>query len=1022
MDNNFGIKLNANIDELSLKTNIESFFSKNTFKIKVDIDSSNLGNSFKGTSKGKAQSGGALANPKSSKPFSGTFNLSGEEDKITATLDENNQLISARIDKIQDLKNKSTEYYTVSEDGELELQKTIASSNLGRKEALKLQERNEATTYKLKKSIESYGSQTKLSKKEVAKFNAELSNVSNIQDELEKSKALEKLNTDIKAAANSSGILGQSFGKAMVKYVTWLGIAKIVATITNSIKKMVSEVIALDNALVELNKVLDGTDAELQAIKKQAFEVADAVGGTGEEVLKATTEFKRMGYAVDESLHLAKLAVMMTNVAEGINDTGEAANILTSILKGTNTEIKYAESLLDRLNEIANNNAVSFDALAKMTQESAATMKILGNNLDETMGLLTGAYEILQDESVARGIQTIGLRIAGLNEDMESVAGLSNQVVEALQKYAGINAFDSQTGQLKNTYTILQELAAVWDTINKNQQSALLNTLAGKQQADVASAILNNWKGVESAVEDASNSMGSAQRENERAMDSIQGSIKRVQNSFQKLADTIMSSDFVKGIVDVGAGILDLIQHIMDLINKLGGLKTVVLLVASAFLILKAQAIASTIKSVIQFAVTVIPKMIAKLVAWTSATWAQFTAQMSLQNALTLGVASVGIIAGIAAVTIAVKNLTKETYNAVDANNSLNDSYSDLAQSYADMKDNLSDYDAALNKLRNDIASLIETNKEKLAQSKKEQEQLENQRELQEKLLEVEKARQALAEAKNKKVRVYRSGVGFVYEQDAAEVQSAQADLQETLNELADFRYDLALERAEDFIEELNDLLTSGTIVEGWDGLFSDFGDLLDTEFEDYILKAKDFMEEFNSTINSGNTLEEHRKAVSDYNKSLDEEIGKLEERMAILNAFLSNEKLSVFFGEETKAKMQGEVSTIESQIAELKSLYRDMPKNAKGTKYWKGGTTWVGENGPELVNLPKGSEILSSDKSIKLHDMINKSPNFKQGQGITTLQFNGPLNFPNVTSESDAEGFINELISIGNNSIPKLT
>src|SRR3546814_14104595 len=27
---------------------------------------------------------------------------------------------------------------------------------------------------------------------------------------------------------------------------------------------------------------------------------------------------------------------------------------------------------------------------------------------------------------------------------------------------------------------------------------------------------------------------------------------------------------------------------------------------------------------------------------------------------------------------------------------------------------------------------------------------------------------------------------------------------------------------------------------------------------------------------------------------------------------------------------------------------------NAKGTPYWKGGMTWVGERGPELVDLPR--------------------------------------------------------------------
>ena len=37
---------------------------------------------------------------------------------------------------------------------------------------------------------------------------------------------------------------------------------------------------------------------------------------------------------------------------------------------------------------------------------------------------------------------------------------------------------------------------------------------------------------------------------------------------------------------------------------------------------------------------------------------------------------------------------------------------------------------------------------------------------------------------------------------------------------------------------------------------------------------------------------------------------------------------------------------------------------NAAGTDYWRGGLTWVGENGPELVNLPRGSSIMSASES----------------------------------------------------------
>ena len=33
--------------------------------------------------------------------------------------------------------------------------------------------------------------------------------------------------------------------------------------------------------------------------------------------------------------------------------------------------------------------------------------------------------------------------------------------------------------------------------------------------------------------------------------------------------------------------------------------------------------------------------------------------------------------------------------------------------------------------------------------------------------------------------------------------------------------------------------------------------------------------------------------------------------------------------------------------------------KNAKGTDNWPGGLTWIGEEGKELVDLPKGTKYI---------------------------------------------------------------
>ena len=41
--------------------------------------------------------------------------------------------------------------------------------------------------------------------------------------------------------------------------------------------------------------------------------------------------------------------------------------------------------------------------------------------------------------------------------------------------------------------------------------------------------------------------------------------------------------------------------------------------------------------------------------------------------------------------------------------------------------------------------------------------------------------------------------------------------------------------------------------------------------------------------------------------------------------------------------------------------------KNADGTEYWKGGPTWVGERGPELLNIPRGAQIVEHQRSLRM-------------------------------------------------------
>ena len=59
--------------------------------------------------------------------------------------------------------------------------------------------------------------------------------------------------------------------------------------------------------------------------------------------------------------------------------------------------------------------------------------------------------------------------------------------------------------------------------------------------------------------------------------------------------------------------------------------------------------------------------------------------------------------------------------------------------------------------------------------------------------------------------------------------------------------------------------------------------------------------------------------------------------------------------------------TTIKQVFQTIGEKISNIGKNAQGTDYWRGGLTWVGEKGPELIDLPRGSKVFSNEKSMEM-------------------------------------------------------
>ena len=87
--------------------------------------------------------------------------------------------------------------------------------------------------------------------------------------------------------------------------------------------------------------------------------------------------------------------------------------------------------------------------------------------------------------------------------------------------------------------------------------------------------------------------------------------------------------------------------------------------------------------------------------------------------------------------------------------------------------------------------------------------------------------------------------------------------------------------------------------------------------------------------------------------------------------------------GKSGKVKQE---SSAEDNTSTPKISQPKIGRNAKGTDNWRGGLTWVGEEGPELVELPGGSRILPNRESVAAAAAM-AAPQPAPAQIIQTIQ-----------------------------------
>lgn len=371
-----------------------------------------------------------------------------------------------------------------------------------------------------------------------------------------------------------------------IKDKAFYGLASTIGTyfglndVIEGIKKVANTVTDLNTQFTELSKVSDASTSQLYNNFSDFSDIAKEVGGTISDTISATSDWSRNGYDLKQSEELAKVAQIYKNVGDGI-DIDEANSSLISTLQGFKLQADDAEHIIDVFNEVSNHEPIDSSGIGEALQRSAASFNAANTSLEKSVALISGTNSVLQDPSkVGNMWKTVSARLRGADTELEDMGEDTDGLVKSTSKLRDMvkgmtGGFDimKNDNEFKDVYDIVVGIGERWDKLTDVNRASLLEALAGKNQSNALAAALSNIDTIKKSYNEAINSDGSAEAEQEKFSQSIQYSINTLKSSFEELSNTLLSSDAYKGAIDFVNG---LVQSLNTLIKHLGTVKTLI--------------------------------------------------------------------------------------------------------------------------------------------------------------------------------------------------------------------------------------------------------------------------------------------------------------------------------------------------------------------------------------------------------------------------------------------------------------
>lgn len=335
----------------------------------------------------------------------------------------------------------------------------------------------------------------------------------------------------------------------------------------------------LNESLNNIRIVTGQSTDQMAKFAKQANTAAKALSTTTTEYTDAALIYYQQGLNDEQVKERTDITIKMANVAresaEIVSDQMTA--VWNNFYDGSQSLEHYADAMV----RLGADTASSSDEIAGGLEKFAAVANTIGLSFDNAAAALATitATTRQSEDVVGTALKAIFARIQGLKlgETLEDGTTL-NQYSQALEK-VGINIKDSN-GELKDMDNIIEEMGNKWQSIDKDQQVALAQQVAGVRQYTQLIALMDHFDYYKENLARAQSADGSLQKQADIYAESWEAASNRVKAAAQGVYAELINDKFFITLNDLLADVLDKIN---DLIESMGGLPGVIAAVGIIF-------------------------------------------------------------------------------------------------------------------------------------------------------------------------------------------------------------------------------------------------------------------------------------------------------------------------------------------------------------------------------------------------------------------------------------------------------